>query len=133
MMEYRGYAAGPIDFDPEDKTFSGTVAGLRDVIHFEGRTATELERAFRESIDSYLELCAESGQQPDRPFNGEILLRTAPELHRKAAMRAAVEGVSLSRWISRQVESARQTDLLLRLAWFAELPVAVGDFGGRDL
>ena len=50
MMEYKGYAAGPIDFDPEDKTFSGTVAGLRDVIHFEGRTATELERAFRESM-----------------------------------------------------------------------------------
>jgi predicted HicB family RNase H-like nuclease len=54
MMEYKGYAAGPIDFDPEEKTFSGTVAGLRDVIHFEGRTATELERAFGESIDSYL-------------------------------------------------------------------------------
>ena len=44
MMEYKSYAAGPIDFDPEDKTFSGTVAGLRDVIHFEGRTATELAR-----------------------------------------------------------------------------------------
>ena len=48
-MEYKGHAAGPIDFDPDDKTFSGTVAGLRDVIHFEGRTATELERAFRDS------------------------------------------------------------------------------------
>jgi predicted HicB family RNase H-like nuclease len=58
MMEYKGYAAGPIDFDPQDKTFSGIVAGLRDVIHFEGRTAAELERAFRESIDSYLELCS---------------------------------------------------------------------------
>jgi hypothetical protein len=23
-MEYKGYAAGPIDFDPEDKTFSGS-------------------------------------------------------------------------------------------------------------
>jgi predicted HicB family RNase H-like nuclease len=55
MMDYKGYAAGPIDFDPGDKTFSGTVAGLSDVIHFEGRTATELEPAFRESIDSYLE------------------------------------------------------------------------------
>jgi predicted HicB family RNase H-like nuclease len=63
MMEYKGYAAGPIDFDPEDSTFSGTVAGLRDVIHFEGTTAKELARAFRQSIDSYLELCAESGQQ----------------------------------------------------------------------
>jgi predicted HicB family RNase H-like nuclease len=52
--------------------YKGCVAGLRDVIHFEGRTAAELERAFRESIDSYLELCAETGQQPDRAFNGKI-------------------------------------------------------------
>ena len=66
MMEYKSYTAGPIDFDPEDKTFSGTVAGLRDVIHFEGRTATELERAFRESIESYSELCAEIGLKLDR-------------------------------------------------------------------
>jgi len=107
MMEYKGYAAGPIDFDPDDNTFSGTVAGLKDVIHFEGTTAKELARAFRESIDSYLELCAETGQQPDRPFNGKILVRTEPELHRKAVLRAAHDGVSLSRWISRQIENAR--------------------------
>ena len=106
MMEYKGYLAGPIDFDPEDNTFSGTVAGLKDVIHFEGTTARELARAFRESIDSYLEFCTETGQKPDRPFNGKILVRTEPDLHRKAALRAAVEGVSLSRWISRQIESA---------------------------
>jgi len=55
----------------------------------------------------YVDLCSETGQQPDRPFNGKILVRTEPELHRKAVMRAAVEGVSLSRWISRQIESAR--------------------------
>ena len=106
MMEYKGYAAGPIDFDLEEKTFSVVDTGMREVIHYEGLTATQLARAFRESIDSYLELCAESGQQPDRPFNGKILVRTEPELHRKAALRAAVEGVSLSRWISRQIESA---------------------------
>jgi predicted HicB family RNase H-like nuclease len=106
MMEYKGYLAGPIEFDPHERTFSGTVAGLRDVIHFEGSTARELERAFRESIDAYLEFCAEKGQEPDRPYNGKILLRTDPELHRKAALRAASEGMSLNRWISRQIESA---------------------------
>ena len=106
MMEYKGYTAGPIQFDPEENTFSGTVAGLRDVIHFEGSTARELTRAFRDSIDTYLELCKEKGQTPDRPFNGKILLRTDPGLHRKAALRAAAEGVSLSQWITRQIESA---------------------------
>jgi TonB family protein len=55
MMEYLGYTAGPIDLDAEGGIFSGTVAGLKDVIHFEGSTAKELERAFRESVDSYIE------------------------------------------------------------------------------
>jgi predicted HicB family RNase H-like nuclease len=46
MMEYKGYTAGPIDFDSDENTFSGVVAGLRDVIHFEGTPARELTRGF---------------------------------------------------------------------------------------
>jgi predicted HicB family RNase H-like nuclease len=106
MIEYKGYVAGPIDIDPEDGTLSGTVAGLRDVIHFEGATAADLAQAFRDSIDAYLDLCTERGTDPDRPFNGKILVRTQPDLHRKAALRAAAEGVSISQWISRQIETA---------------------------
>jgi predicted HicB family RNase H-like nuclease len=106
MMEYKGYVAGPIDFDPEENTLSGAVTGLKDVIHFEGSSAKELARAFRESIDEYLAFCAEKGLEPDRPYNGKILVRTEPALHRKAVQRAASEGVSLSTWISRQIESA---------------------------
>jgi len=107
MMEYKGYLAGPIDFSAEENTFSWTVTGLKDVVHFEGKTAKELARAFRESVDSYLKYCEETGQEPDRPYNGKILLRTEPELHRKAVLRAAVQGVSLNRWISKQIENAR--------------------------
>jgi predicted HicB family RNase H-like nuclease len=84
MMSYKGYTAGPIDFDPEDSVFSGTVADLKDVIHFEGGTAKELEKSFRDGIDDYLALCVERGEAPDRPFNGKIPVRTAPRLHRKA-------------------------------------------------
>jgi len=105
-MEYMGYVAGPIDIDPEDGTLSGTVAGLADIIHFEGSTAQELWESFRESIDAYLAICAEKGRAPDKPFSGKILLRTAPDVHRKAALRAAAEGMSISQWISRQIEAA---------------------------
>jgi predicted HicB family RNase H-like nuclease len=106
MMKYKGYVGGPIDVDPEDGTLSGAVPGLRDVIHFEGATAAELAQAFRDSIDAYLAVCAERGKDPDRPFNGKILVRTRPDLHRKAALRAAGEGVSISQWISRRIETA---------------------------
>jgi predicted HicB family RNase H-like nuclease len=106
MMEYKGYISGPIDIDPADGTLSATVAGLRDVVHFEGTSAVELAQAFRDSVDTYLDICREQGRSPDRPFSGRILVRTAPDLHRKAALGAAAEGVSISQWIARRIAAA---------------------------
>lgn len=103
MMEYKGYVAGPIDFDAEEGTFSGTVTGIRDVIHFEGSTAVQLRRAFRESIDAYLVSCEKDGVEPDRPFSGRFPVRIPTELHRKAALRAAEEGLSLNQWVAQRI------------------------------
>lgn len=62
IMEYKGFTAGPVEVDPDDNTLSGTVGGLRDVIHFESSTAEEIEKAFHDSVDAYLELHGENGQ-----------------------------------------------------------------------
>ena len=103
MLEYKGYV-GTVEAD--EGTFVGRVAGLRDVITFEGRSFEEVERAFRESVDDYLAFCAERGEAPDRPYSGKIPLRIEPELHRKAAARAQAEGLSLNQWIARRIEAA---------------------------
>jgi predicted HicB family RNase H-like nuclease len=78
----------------------------KDVIHFEGTNAAELRASFEGGIDDYLAHCIKRGEAPDRPFNGKILVRTDPALHRKAAIRAAAEGASLSQWIARLIEAA---------------------------
>src|ERR1700735_4343758 len=105
-MEYKGYTAGPIDFDPEEEIFSGIVLGLKDVIHFEGSNAAELHASFEGGVDDYLSHCAERHEEPDRPSNGKTRVRTKPELHRKAALRAAAEGASLSQWIAHLIDAA---------------------------
>ena len=102
MLEYKGYV-GAVEAD--EGAFFGRVAGLRDVVTFEGATYEEVERAFRDSIDDYLAFCAERGEQPDRPYSGKIPLRLEPELHRKAAARAQAEGLSLNQWIARRIGS----------------------------
>jgi predicted HicB family RNase H-like nuclease len=106
MIEYKGYISGPIDVDPEDGVFSGTIAGLADVIHFEGSTPEELLASFQGSIDEYLKYCEEVGKKPDKSFSGKMLIRSSPGLHRKATMRAESEGISLSAWVSRTIEAA---------------------------
>jgi predicted HicB family RNase H-like nuclease len=101
MLEYKGYIG---TVEAEDGAFSGRVSGLRDVITFEGRSFKEVERAFRDSIDDYLAFCAARAESPDRPYSGKIPLRLEPELHRKAATRAAAEGISLNQWIARRID-----------------------------
>lgn len=106
MMQYKGYTAGMITFDDESAIFHGEVAGLRDVVTFQGRDADGLKQAFRESIDDYLEFCAERGEPPDRPYSGKIMIRGEPELHRRLAQRAAEQGVSVNRLVTETLRGA---------------------------
>jgi predicted HicB family RNase H-like nuclease len=103
MLEYRGYF-GTVEAD--DGVFIGRVAGLRDVITFEGTTFAEVEQAFRDSIEDYLAFCAERGGPPDRSYSGKIPLRVSPETHRRAAMHAHAAGMSPNQWIAQRIETA---------------------------
>jgi predicted HicB family RNase H-like nuclease len=105
MLTYNNYS-GIVEYDADGKIFTGEVIGLKDVITFQGRTADELERSFRESIDFYLELCAKDGIHPDRPFSGRFNLRINPEIHRKVAESAASERKSQNQWVAEAIEKA---------------------------
>lgn len=67
MMNYKGYV-GRVEYDDEAGIFHGEVINLRDVINFQGATVDDLRRAFQESIDDYLEYCAQRGEEPERPL-----------------------------------------------------------------
>lgn len=108
MMKYKGYL-GEVNYDPEAKIFHGEVLGLKDVITFQGTTVDEIETAFKESINDYLQWCKERGEQPEKTFSGNIRLRLSPDLHAKLAQSAVINGTSLNSLIidklSREVGS----------------------------
>ena len=60
-MKRHGYT-GQIDFDEEANLFHGQVINLHDVITFQGRSIDELRQALADSVQDYLELCAERGE-----------------------------------------------------------------------
>ena len=66
MFSYREYRA-KVEFDHSAGVFHRRVMNTRDVIFFEGTSVDELTKEFRFSIDDYLAMCAQKGEDPDRP------------------------------------------------------------------
>ena len=98
MMEYKGYFA-KVEFDDEANIFHGEVINLRDVITFEGETVAKLRTAFNDSVEDYLEFCAEQNEEPEKPYSGKFLVRVEPEFHKTLVIQARKNGKSLNSWI----------------------------------
>lgn len=103
MMKYKGYI-GKVTYDPELKVLHGDVIGIKDVITFEG-TTEDIEQAFMDSVDDYLEWCQKLGQRPDKTFSGKLHLRITPELHADLAQEAAKSGISLNSLICEKLKN----------------------------
>ena len=94
-MTYKGYMAR-IEYDDEDKIFTGRLAGIRDGVGFHADTVEALRAAFHEAVEDYIETCAKIGKEPQKAFSGQVMFRVDPEVHRKAAIAAELSGKSLN-------------------------------------
>jgi len=105
MMKYKGYY-GSVQYDDEAKIFHGDIINTRSVITFQGTTVDEIEQAFRDSVDDYLDWCKERGKEPEKPFSGKFVLRISPELHRQLNIKAKQNNASLNSFIVHTLEKA---------------------------
>ena len=105
MLKYMGYT-GYVEFDDEAGLFHGEVIDTKDVITFQGTTVEEIQIAFRDSVDDYLEFCTERGEKPDKPFSGKFVLRIPPLIHHQIYVKAVKSGKSLNKWVQETLEDA---------------------------
>jgi len=103
MLVYKGYA-GKVQYDAEADILHGEVLGTRDVITFQAKSTDEIKRAFVDSVDDYLEFCAERGEKPDKAHSGKFNLRVRQNLHRAMTIAANESGQSLNEWVSKALE-----------------------------
>ena len=104
-MKYKGYT-GVVEFDEESGTLFGHVIGLRDGITFQGDSVAEVIQAFHDSVDDYLEFCAERGESPEKPYSGQFVLRIDPQLHRVMSHAAEERGASLNSLIEDRLKES---------------------------
>jgi predicted HicB family RNase H-like nuclease len=93
-LEYKGYT-GSIELSKEDDLLYGKVLGIRGLISYEGKTGKELEE---DLID-----CKKEGLAPEKPFKGSFNVRISAELHKKAAILAMEEKMSLNNFVAESI------------------------------
>ncbi len=104
-MTYKGYDA-IVEYDEDAGLFHGEIINLRDVITFQGASVSELKTALAASVEDYLAFCRARGEEPERPYSGQFVVRVEPPLHRALASAAKRAGVSLNKWVAAALERA---------------------------
>jgi predicted HicB family RNase H-like nuclease len=66
----------------------------------------ELETAFHEAVDHYLEVCARLGQEPQKSYSGKLTLRVPPDLHIAVATEAEINNKSINQWATEVLREA---------------------------
>lgn len=98
ILQYKGYYA-EIHFSADDEVFFGKLIGINDLVNFEADTVKGLKKAFKDAVDDYLHTCKELKKEPEKTYKGSFNVRIPSELHRQAALLAALRKVTLNDFI----------------------------------
>lgn len=117
IVEYKGYYAS-LHFSGEDEVFYGKLLGIDDLISFEGESVKKLIKAFHEAIDDYLATCKELGKEPQKSYKGTFNVRIPTEMHKEAAVYAALNNISLNDFVKTAIDYAllHKTDVSKKIS-----------------
>lgn len=104
-LTYKGYQA-EIEIDLEDQVLIGKVNNTQIDISFHASSVAQLQKEFKEAIDTYLEYCSKQKISPERGYSGVFNLRISPELHKRMAELARKERISLNEFVNDTLEKA---------------------------
>jgi predicted HicB family RNase H-like nuclease len=105
ILQYKGYYAS-LHFSAEDDVFFGKILGIDDLVNFEGASVKDLKKAFHEAVDDYLATCEELGKEPDKTYKGTFNVRVPTDLHKAAAVFAAINNISLNDFVKTAINYA---------------------------
>ena len=111
LLTYRAYH-GSVDYSAEDQVFYGKIVGIRDMVTFEGTSVAEINAAFKDAVDDYIDTCKTLAKEPEKAFKGSFNVRVKPHIHRLVSMKAEALKISLNQYVECVLEEAVAGDFL---------------------
>lgn len=94
-LEYKGFQ-GSVDFDTQSEEMYGKILHINDLVTYEADSFKELRKSFEESVDDYLDTCAQLGVEPEKPFSGSFNVRIGIHMHKELSKFAARHNSSIN-------------------------------------
>ena len=73
-------------------------------MNFHGKSVDELTTEFHNNIHNYLDYCKQADKDPEKEYKGSFNVRIKPEQHKKVALHAADEGITINQFVSRAID-----------------------------
>lgn len=112
-LKYKDYV-GSIDVSVEDRCFHGRVLFVDDIITYEGNNYDEIESAFKNAVDQYVEYCEKTGKPANKPYSGSFNIRVGQIRHKGLAIKAHKTGISINEVVCKAIDKALATDVVLK-------------------
>ncbi|MFM5364050.1 type II toxin-antitoxin system HicB family antitoxin [Aeromonas veronii] len=103
LMNYKGFY-GSIDHDLDEGVLFGKIECINDLITYEAESVRDLQAAFRDAVDDYIETCKAIGKSPEKPMSGSFNIRIGQDLHKKVFIAATSDGKSINDYIKSALE-----------------------------
>ncbi|MDP8213196.1 MAG: type II toxin-antitoxin system HicB family antitoxin [Candidatus Zapsychrus exili] len=104
IISYKEYL-GSVHYSDEDQVFYGKLEFIKALVTYEGNDVKSLKKAFEESVDDYLELCAKKNIVSEKPLKGSFNVRAGEILHREAYVYANEHDLNLNQVVVNALET----------------------------
>ena len=109
IISYKGYD-GRFKYDPDADFYRGEVMLLKDAVTFQGRSLDELKQSLADSVEGYLDTCAKTGREPEKPLCWSLDVRMDPQALQRLAIEAVRKGVPLNDLAADILNKAMEAD-----------------------
>lgn len=104
ILKYKDYE-GTAELDMTRGVCRGKILFINDLVTYEAKLPSELQKEFEAAVDDYIETCSTLAREPQKALKGQFNVRVLPALHKAATLRALADNISLNDVVVRALDA----------------------------
>lgn len=102
-LQYKNYLC-QVSYSNLKDSLIGRILGMKKIPIFTAQTVAGIKESFHQAVDNYLTTCAETHEEPTKPFTGMYTLRFSPAVQEALTVYALAHDTNLAQVMQRALD-----------------------------